>query len=130
MGKSNKYKERTYSANTEEAEVDSPEGLTAQANLTSEAPETEEEASLPETETIQEEQPKPEPEKQPEVLQTSSIETEEEARLHVEQHYIVPDDVSLVVVTQDKNVFYGKDAHSATNHAKARNLKIFRLSWH
>jgi hypothetical protein len=59
----------------------------------------------------------------------TSIETKEQAREFVMNNYTVPAESKVVIVTQDKNVFWQANASDATNHAKNQKLKIFRLSW-
>jgi hypothetical protein len=58
-----------------------------------------------------------------------SITGELEALTFVRENYIVPEGCRLVVVTEDKNVFWQENASSAANHAQKNNLKIFRLPW-
>ncbi len=57
------------------------------------------------------------------------IETEEQARALVKTLYDVPEGCKVVIVTEDRNVFWQQSESSAVNHAQTHNLKLFRLSW-
>jgi len=71
-----------------------------------------------------------------EVLTTSapsrlSLDTEEEALAHVKENYIIPEEINLVLVTSDFNVFLGEhNVGNAVNHMQRNNLKLFRFTWH
>lgn len=62
------------------------------------------------------------------VPEPSRITTEAEAIAFVKKNYTVPEGCTVVLVTEDRNVFWEKNAGSATNHAVKHNLKLFRLS--
>jgi len=57
------------------------------------------------------------------------IDSEEKARAFVKAFYAVPSGCRLVIVTEDRNVFWQENASSAVNHAQKKKLKLFRLSW-
>ena len=43
--------------------------------------------------------------------------------------YKVPENSKVVLVTEDKNVFWQENESSANNHAQKNNLKLFRIVW-
>lgn len=71
---------------------------------------------------------KPGGDERPPVL-VGRIQSEEQARALVKTLYTVPEGNRLVLVTEDRNVFWKDSEGSAVNHAQKHNLKLFRLQW-
>lgn len=57
------------------------------------------------------------------------ITTEEQAVELVQSSYKVPEGCKVVLVTEDKNVFWQENEGSAVNHSQKQNLKLFRIQW-
>lgn len=56
------------------------------------------------------------------------INSEEDARILLAS-FEVPKDVTTVIVTEDRNVFYPENRDFALNHAFKNNLKTFEIAW-
>lgn len=59
----------------------------------------------------------------------SRITTEEQAIALVKSEYVIPEGMALILVTEDRTVFYQANETPAVNHAQKNNLKLFRLQW-
>jgi hypothetical protein len=55
------------------------------------------------------------------------ITTQEQAIELIRASYKVPEGCKIILVTEDKNVFWQENTGSAVNHAQKHNLKLFRI---
>lgn len=62
-----------------------------------------------------------------EVPAITGISSEEQARKHLRDNYIVPEGVKVILVLQDGNCFYDENMSSGMNHAGRFNLLTFQI---